>query len=44
MHAQALAVSVAFGLKTFHCIPPKGKRCVLPHSEILDFDNFYNIK
>ena len=38
MHAQALAVAVEFGLNTFYCIPPKGKECVLPHTEILNFN------
>jgi len=40
MHAQALAVAVEFGLNTFYCIPPKGKECVLPHTEILNFDQY----
>jgi hypothetical protein len=40
MHAQALAVAVEFSIKTFYCIPPKSKKCVLPHTEILDFEKY----
>ena len=40
MHCQALAVAVEFGIQTFYCIPPKGKDCVLPHKEILNFEKY----
>ncbi len=43
MHTQALAVAVEFGIKTFYCIPPKGKECVLPHIEILNFEKYLEL-
>lgn len=43
MHAQALAVSVEFGIKTFFCIPPNGKKCILPHKEITDFEVYVKL-
>lgn len=41
MHAQALAVAVEFGLDSFYCIPPHGKKCVLPHKEIRNFNEYF---
>jgi hypothetical protein len=43
MHSTALAVALEFGVKVFHCIPPNGKDCVLPHKEILNFGNYLEL-
>lgn len=40
MHTMALVVALTVGCKTFHCIPPGGKPCALPHKEIGDFKTY----
>ncbi|MBC8488086.1 MAG: hypothetical protein H8D45_18810 [Bacteroidetes bacterium] len=40
MHSNALVVALTLGTKSFHCIPPGGKPCVLPHKEIGSFERY----
>ena len=40
MNAQALAVAVDFGLNVFHCMPSSEINFVLPHKEIVDYENY----
>ena len=40
MHAMALVVALTVGSKVFHCIPPGGRPCALPHKEIVDFRTY----
>jgi hypothetical protein len=39
-HTMALVVGLTAGVKTFHCIPPGGRPCVLPHKEITGFREY----
>lgn len=43
MHTNALYVALQFNLKTYHCIPPGSKKCILPFKEIKNFNFKKNI-
>lgn len=43
MHTNALYVALQFNLKSFHCIPPGSKKCILPFKKIKNFNFKKNI-